>query len=173
MNFFYIARSNRRNRPTSRNSVPATKNVIYNARGDRRHPPTSPMHLPRKMTIMIDPHHIWNVLYNERSNSGYPPTSPKLFAAKNDVPKCSNKFVWSNHDPSVIRPWNRESATRLATEATFWTHHLQFRLKDTTLRPGLSPSAVPLPQKKCLSRNVKLEYHQIGRLPRKNWHFNF
>ena len=33
------------------------------------------MRLPRKMNLMIDPHHIWNVIYNARSNKSHPPTS--------------------------------------------------------------------------------------------------
>ena len=40
--------------------------------------------LPRKMTLMIDPRHIWNVIYIARSNRRHPPTSPNTVpAAKN------------------------------------------------------------------------------------------
>ena len=43
------------------------------------------LRLPHKMTLMIDPHHIWNVIYNARSNRGYPPTSPDTApATQND-----------------------------------------------------------------------------------------
>ena len=34
------------------------------------------LRLPRKINLMIDPHHIWNVIYNARSNKRQPPTSP-------------------------------------------------------------------------------------------------
>ena len=34
------------------------------------------MRLPRKMNLMIDPHHIWNVIYNAQSNRHHLPTSP-------------------------------------------------------------------------------------------------
>ena len=37
--------------------------------------------LPRKMNLMIDPHHIWNVIYNARSNRHQPPTSPNTAPA--------------------------------------------------------------------------------------------
>ena len=37
--------------------------------------------LPRKMNLMIDPHHIWNVIYNARSNRHHPPTSPNTAPA--------------------------------------------------------------------------------------------
>ena len=37
-------------------------------------------------------------------------------------------------DPTMIRAWNRESATRLATEVSFRAHHEHFLLKNTTFR---------------------------------------
>ena len=43
------------------------------------------LHLPRKMTVMIDPRHIWNVIYNARSNRSHPPTAPNTApATQND-----------------------------------------------------------------------------------------
>ena len=39
------------------------------------------LRLPRKMNLMIDPHHIWNVIYNARSNRHQPPTSPNTAPA--------------------------------------------------------------------------------------------
>ena len=38
--------------------------------------------LPRKMTPMIDPPHIWTVIYNARGNRTYPPTSPNTAHSK-------------------------------------------------------------------------------------------
>ena len=47
-------------------------------------------HLPRKMTVMIDPRHIWNVIYNERSNRNHNPSSP------NTAPATQNEcHQWS------------------------------------------------------------------------------
>ena len=43
-------------------------------------------------------------------------------------------------DPSMIREWNRQSATRLATEVTFHAHHEHFVLKNTTFR---APAIIP------------------------------
>ena len=37
--------------------------------------------LPRKMNVMIEPHHRWNVIYNARSNRQHPPTSPNTAPA--------------------------------------------------------------------------------------------
>ena len=46
------------------------------------------LHLPRKMTLMIDVRHIWNVIYNARSNKHHPPTSPNTApATQNCIPK--------------------------------------------------------------------------------------
>ena len=39
------------------------------------------LHLPRKMTVMIDPRHIWNGIYNARSNRSHNPTSPNTAPA--------------------------------------------------------------------------------------------
>ena len=39
------------------------------------------LRLPRKMNLMIDPHHRWNVIYNARSNRQHPPTSPNTAPA--------------------------------------------------------------------------------------------
>ena len=41
--------------------------------------------LPREVTLMIDPRHIWNVIYNAQSNRTHPPTSPNTApATQND-----------------------------------------------------------------------------------------
>ena len=43
------------------------------------------LHLPRKMTLMIDVRHVWNVICNARSNKSDPPSSPKTApATQND-----------------------------------------------------------------------------------------
>ena len=49
------------------------------------------LRLPRKMTLMIDPHHIWNVSYNARSNRDVSPTSPNTAPATK-----SNSHHWSS-----------------------------------------------------------------------------
>ena len=49
------------------------------------------LRLPRKMTLMIDPHHIWNVSYNARSNRDVSPTSPNTAPATK-----SNTHHWSS-----------------------------------------------------------------------------
>ena len=49
------------------------------------------LRLPRKVTVMTDPRHIWHVTYNARNNQCHPPTSPNTApATQND---CHN---WSS-----------------------------------------------------------------------------
>ena len=36
---------------------------------------------PRKMNLMIDPHHLWNVIYNAWNSRHHPPTSPSTAPA--------------------------------------------------------------------------------------------
>ena len=62
----------------------------------------------------------------------------------------------SENDPTMIRPWNRHSATRLATEATFHAHHEHFVLKNTTFR---APAIIPNFTEYCACHE--------------KWHFNF
>ena len=104
------------------------------------------LRLPRKKTLMIDPRHIWNVIYNARSNRCHPPTSPNIALAtkkdsltfhRNFSKTAATSFTMrdqSDHNPSIIRPQNRRSATRLATEVTFRTHHEHFLLKNVALQ---------------------------------------
>ena len=89
------------------------------------------LRLPRKMNPMLDPRYIWNLISNARSNRCHYPTSPNTApATKNDTARFQRKSPKtgetsfpmrgrSDHDPSMIRPWNRQSATRLASEVTF------------------------------------------------------
>ena len=53
---------------------------------------------------------------------------------------------WSENDPTTIRAWNRQSATRLATEVTCHAHRQHFVLKNTTFR---GPAIIPNFTKYC------------------------
>ena len=93
-NVIYIAQSNKRQPPTSPNTAPATQSeshdwsrIAYETSFTMRRSTDITLQLPqilrlpRKMNLMIDPHHIWNVIYNARSNSQHPPTSPNTAPA--------------------------------------------------------------------------------------------
>ena len=69
----------------------------------------------------------------------------------------------SENDPRMIRPWNRQPATRLATEVTFQADHEHFVLKN--LR---APAIIPNFTEYCACHEkVTRQLHQILRLPRK------
>ena len=71
------------------------------------------LRLPRKMNLMIDPHHIWNVIYNARSNKSHSPTSP------NTAPATQNE----SHD--LIRITYETSFTmRGATSVILQPHQI-------------------------------------------------
>ena len=102
------------------------------------------LRLPRKMTVMTDPRHIWNVIYNARSNNCHPPTSPNNApATQNDCQKFQRNFSktddtsfttrdGSENDPSRIREWSDHETVRpqpasqprlhfaLATSIFYW-----------------------------------------------------
>ena len=75
------------------------------------------LRLPRKMTVMIDPRHIWNVIYNARSKHSQPPTSPNTAPATKSVssrlqrklrellPPIERRF---EDNPRIIRPWSED-----------------------------------------------------------------
>ena len=110
------------------------------------------LRLPRKITLMINPLHTWNAIYNARSNMCHCPNSPNTApATKNDRPNSQRILLKtdetsfpmhgrSENDPTMIRAWNRQSATRLATEVTFHAHHEYFVLKNATFR---APAIIP------------------------------
>ena len=101
------------------------------------------LRLPRKMNLMIDPWHKWNVIYNARSNMRHSPNSPNTMTVPNLKEICwkrMKRHFLCAADPTMIRPWNRQSATRLATEVTFHAHHEHFVLKNTTFR---APAIIP------------------------------
>ena len=127
----------------------------------------------------IHPRHIWNVIYIARSNRCHDPTSPKTAPAtklqnfREIFGKQVKRHLQCGDDPTMIRPWNRQSATRLATEVTI------FEWKNTTVR---APAIVQKLTKccachtkshsnftKCWTRHKKvtLEFHQVLHLPRK------
>ncbi len=91
-NVQYNAQGNICHPPTSRNIAPAKKNyfddkscltwnVQYNAQSNKCHQHHEILHLPRNMTLMINPCLTWNVQYNAQSNKCHPPTSRNIAPA--------------------------------------------------------------------------------------------
>ena len=210
-NMIYNVRSNRDVSPTSPNTAPATKSNTHHWSSShetlftmRRATRVSLqlqqiLRLPRKMNLMIDPSHKWNVIDNARSNMCHCPNAPNTAATKKWIswlilvtnetlftmrgatsvivqthqilrlprkmilqnfqeicPKQMKRHLQCAADPRPFREWNRQSATRLATEVTFHAHHEHFVLKNTTFRaPAIIPNFT-----ECCACHEK-------------WHFNF
>ena len=112
------------------------------------------LRLPRKMNLMIDPHHIWKVIYNARSNKSHPPTSP------NSAPATQNK----SHDwPCSHMEGHLQCAEQQESSSNFtkycachakwisWLIRITYETSFTMRR----------------ATRVILQLHQIVRLPRK------
>ena len=112
------------------------------------------LRLPRKMNLMIDPHHIWKVIYNARSNKSHPPTSP------NTAPATQNEsHDWSaSHMKGHLQCAEQQESSSNFTKncachakwISWWilfTHETLFTMRGA-------------------AGNV-LQPHQILRLPRK------
>ena len=158
------------------------------------------LRLPRRKTRMLNPRHIWNVIYNVRSNRCHDPTSPNTDpATKNDTTKFQRNFPKTGEtsfticrdDRTMIRKWNRQSATP-RNRVTLRACHKHFLLKNTTLR---APAIIQKFTKCCTchekshlnftkccachesdtwtspsaapATKVTLELHQVLHLPRK------
>ena len=67
-------------------------------------------------------------------------------------------------DPTMIRPWKRQSASRLTTEVTFHAHHEHFALKNTTFRV---PDIIPNFTEYCACSEKNIDLHQIMCSPQK------
>ena len=112
------------------------------------------LRLPRKMNLMIDPHHIWNVTYNARSNRHHPPTSP------NTAPATQNEsHDWCTEHmkrhlqcaEQQSRPSNLTKYCACHANWISWLMHITFET-SFTLRGATVNTLQP---------------HQILRLPRK------
>ena len=112
------------------------------------------LHLPRKMTVMIDPRHIWNVIYNARSNTSHPPTAPNTApATQNDCDDWSASHMkrhlqWAEQQESQsiftkYCPCHAKWISRLIRV----TYETSFTMRGATTVTG--------------------QVHQILRLPRK------
>ena len=112
------------------------------------------LRLPRKMTVMTDPRHIWNAIYNARNNRWHPPTSPNTApATQNDCHDWS-----SSHMKRYLQCAEQQVASSNITKYCAchakwlsWlilvTYETLFTMRGTT--GGI------------------LQHHQILRLPRK------
>ena len=112
------------------------------------------LRLPRKMNLMIDPHHIWNVIYNARSNKSHPPTSPNTAPATQNESHDWSASHMKHHLQCAEQQESSSNLTKYCACHEKWiscwilfTHETLFTMRGAT-------SNIPQP-------------HQILRLPRK------
>ena len=116
--------------------------------------PQQILRLPRKMNLMIDPHHIWNVIYNARSNRHHPPTSPNTAPAKQNECHDWSFFRMKRHLQCAEQQASPSNLTKYCACHAKWiswliriTYETSFTMRGAT--------------------GITLQPHQILRLPRK------
>ena len=111
------------------------------------------LRLPRKMNLMIDPHHKWNVIYNARSNTHHPPTSPNTSPAKKNA-----SHAWSaSHMKRHLQCGEQQASTSdltkyCACHATWISWLIRITYATSFTMRGAT--------------GITLQPHQILRLPR-------
>ena len=112
------------------------------------------LRLPRKMNLMIDPHHIWNVIYNARSNKSHPPTSPNTAPATQNESHDWSASHMKRHLQCAEQQESSSNFTKYCACHAKWiswliriTYETSFTMRGAT--------------------SVILQPHQILRLPRK------
>ena len=150
--------------------------------------PHQVLRLPRKMNLMIDPHHIWNVIYNAWSNRHHPPTAP------NTAPATQNEcHDWScspmkRHFQCAEQQASPSNLTKYCACHAKWiswliriTYETSFTMRGATVI--FEPHQILRLPRKMISWLILLSYetsftmrgatgitfqpHQILRLPRK------
>ena len=112
------------------------------------------LHLPRKMTVMIDPRHIWNVIYNARSNRSHNPTSPNTAPATQNESHDWSESHMKRHLQCAEQQESQSNFTKHCTCHSKWISWLiRIRYETSFTMRGAT--------------RVTLQLQQILRLPRK------
>ena len=138
------------------------------------------LRLPRKMTVMTDPRHIWNAIYNARNNRWHPPTSPNTApATQNDSPKFQKHFSKTDETSITMRDrsetipsWIRAGSDHETVirnpprnRGYFSRPPRAFCIENYNIsRSGYHSKFHRILR---LPRKVTVQHHQILRLPRK------
>ena len=137
------------------------------------------LRLPRKMNLMINPHHIWNVIYNKRSDRHHPPTSPNTApATQNDRPtsdrnlrKTAETSFPMRDRSETVRPWSDpENANRNPPRHRGYFSHSPGADSFENYNVSRSGYHSKFHHMLRLPRKVTHEPHQMLRLPRKVTH---
>ena len=147
------------------------------------------LHLPRKVTPMLGPRHIWNLIYNALSNRCHHPNLTKYCACHekwhcniskkmsenswNVISNAGTIRPWSENDPTMIRPWSDHETVspqpasqprllfELANRIFYWI--IQRFAPNLTLQH--SPSTAPATKKWHLNVTKYCTCHE-------KWHLN-
>ena len=112
------------------------------------------LHLPRKMTVMIDPRHIWNVIYNARSNRSHTTTSPYTAPATQNESHDWSESHMKRHLQCAEQQESQSNFTKHCTCHSKWISWLiRIRYETSFTMRGAT--------------RVTLQPHQILCLPRK------
>ena len=112
------------------------------------------LRLPRKMNVMIDPHHIWNVIYNAQSNRHRPPTAP------NTAPATQNEC----HDWSCSPMKRHFQCAEQQESPSHFTKYCACHAKWMSCLIRITyETSFPMRG----ATGINLQPHQILRLPRK------
>ena len=127
------------------------------------------LRLPRKMNVMIEPHHRWNVIYNARSNRQHPPTSPNTApATQNDRPTSDRNLLKTGETSFPMRD-RSETVPRMIRE---WSDPENAKLNPPR-RQGYfshSPGADSIENYNVSRSGYHSKFHHMLRLPRKVTH---
>ena len=124
--------------------------------------------LPRKVTLMIDPRHIWNVIYNAQSNRTHPPTSPNTApATQNDSHEWCPSHM-KRHLQCAEQQVSSTNVTKYCACHEKWlaslilvTRETPFTMRGTTGITLQPHQMLCLPRKMTLMIDVRHTWHVI------------
>ena len=120
--------------------------------------PHQVLRLPRKMNLMIDPHHIWNVIYNASSNRHHPPTAPNTAHATQNECHDWSCSPMKRHFQCAEQQESPSHFTEYCACHTIWTswlipltyENVIYNARSKRYQPATSPNTAPATQN-CIS----------------------
>ena len=105
------------------------------------------LHLPRKMTVMIDLRHIWNVIYNARSNRNHNPTSPNTAPATQNESHDWSASHMKRHLQCAEQPESPSNLTKYcACHAKWISWNVIYNARSNKHHTRSSPNTAPATQ---------------------------
>ena len=113
------------------------------------------LRLPRKMTRLLNPGHIWKVIYIARSNKCHPPTSPNIASATQKDSHASSSSHMKRHLHCAAQQVSRSNLTkccachaeRLACLILVTIWNVIYNARSNRCHPPTSPNTAPATQK--------------------------